>query len=103
MKPKDFDIATDARPEEIRRIFRSCRLIGRRFLIAHVRYGDEISEVTTFRGQITASHERDETGRILSDNEYGTPESDAFRRGFTVTPKTGRASCRERGCQAVEL
>src|SRR3546814_14662239 len=84
MKPKDFDIATDARPEEIRRIFRSCRLIGRRFLIAHVRYGDEISEVTTFRGQITASHERDETGRILSDNAYGTLDSDAFRRDFTV-------------------
>src|SRR3546814_4594950 len=84
MKPKDFDIATDARPEEIRRIFRSCRLIGRRFPIATVRYGDEISEVTTFRGQITASHERDETGRILSDNEYGTLESDAFRRDFTV-------------------
>lgn len=84
MEPKDFDIATDARPEEIRRIFRSCRLIGRRFLIAHVRFGDEISEVTTFRGQITDSHERDETGRILSDNEYGTLESDAFRRDFTV-------------------
>jgi poly(A) polymerase len=84
MEPKDFDIATDARPEEIRRIFRSCRLIGRRFVIAHVRFGDEISEVTTFRGQITDSHERDETGRILSDNEYGTLESDAFRRDFTV-------------------
>lgn len=84
MQPKDFDIATNARPEEIRQIFRSCRLVGRRFVIAHVRFGDEITEVTTFRGPITDSHERDETGRILSDNEYGTLETDAFRRDFTI-------------------
>jgi poly(A) polymerase len=84
LKPKDFDIATNALPEEIRRVFRSCRLVGRRFLIAHVRFGDEIIEVTTFRGLITDSHERDETGRILSDNAYGTLETDAFRRDFTV-------------------
>jgi poly(A) polymerase len=84
LKPKDFDIATNARPEECRKIFRSCRLVGRRFLIAHVRFGDEIIEVTTFRGPITDSHERDETGRILSDNAYGTLEEDAFRRDFTV-------------------
>lgn len=84
IKPKDFDIATSAHPEEIRKLFRSCRLVGRRFLIAHVRMGDEILEVTTFRGPITDSHERDETGRILSDNVYGTLEQDAFRRDFTV-------------------
>ena len=84
IEPKDFDLATSARPEEIRRLFKSCRLIGRRFIICHVRMGSEISEVTTFRGPITDSHERDETGRILSDNEYGTLEQDAFRRDFTV-------------------
>ncbi|MDE0854030.1 MAG: polynucleotide adenylyltransferase PcnB [Nevskia sp.] len=84
IEPKDFDIATSAHPEEIRRLFRSCRLVGRRFLIAHVRMGDEILEVTTFRGPITESHERDETGRILSDNVYGTLEQDAFRRDFSV-------------------
>lgn len=84
IEPKDFDIATSAHPEEIKRLFRSCRLIGRRFMIAHVRSGDEILEVTTFRGPITDSHERDETGRILSDNVYGTLEEDAFRRDFTV-------------------
>ena len=84
LEPKDFDIATNAHPEQIRQVFRSCRLVGRRFLIAHVRFGDEILEVTTFRGPITDSHERDETGRILSDNEYGTLEQDAFRRDFTV-------------------
>lgn len=84
IEPKDFDIATSARPEQMRGVFRNARLIGRRFVIAHVRYGDEIIEVTTFRGAITESHERDETGRILSDNEYGTLESDALRRDFTV-------------------
>jgi poly(A) polymerase len=84
IEPKDFDIATSAHPDEIKRLFRSCRLIGRRFMIAHVRAGDEILEVTTFRGPITDSHERDETGRILSDNVYGTLEEDAFRRDFTV-------------------
>ncbi|HEX4894860.1 MAG TPA: polynucleotide adenylyltransferase PcnB [Solimonas sp.] len=84
LEPKDFDIATNARPEQVRQVFRSCRLVGRRFVICHVRWGEEIVEVTTFRGPITDSHERDETGRILSDNEYGTLEEDAFRRDFTV-------------------
>jgi poly(A) polymerase len=84
LEPKDFDIATSAHPEQIRRLFRSCRLVGRRFMIAHVRFGDEVAEVTTFRGPITDSHERDETGRILSDNVYGTLEADAFRRDFTI-------------------
>ena len=84
IKPKDFDLATSAHPDEIKRVFRSCRLVGRRFMIAHVRAGDEVLEVTTFRGPITDSHERDETGRILSDNIYGTLEEDAFRRDFTV-------------------
>ncbi|TXH05116.1 MAG: polynucleotide adenylyltransferase PcnB [Nevskiaceae bacterium] len=84
LEPKDFDIATNAHPEQVKALFRSCRLVGRRFVICHVRFGDEITEVTTFRGPITDSHERDETGRILSDNEYGTLEQDAFRRDFTV-------------------
>ncbi|HEY0973976.1 MAG TPA: polynucleotide adenylyltransferase PcnB [Solimonas sp.] len=84
IEPKDFDVATNATPEQTRRVFRSCRPIGRRFVICHVRFGDEITEVTTFRGPITDSHERDETGRILSDNEYGTLETDAWRRDFTV-------------------
>lgn len=84
LQPKDFDIATDARPEQVRQVFRSCRLVGRRFVIAHVRFGSEITEVTTFRGPITDGHERDDGGRILSDNEYGTLETDAFRRDFTI-------------------
>jgi poly(A) polymerase len=84
LKPKDFDIATNAHPEQVQQLFRSCRLVGRRFVICHVRFGQEISEVTTFRGPITDNHERDDTGRILNDNEYGTLEEDAFRRDFTI-------------------
>ena len=82
--PKDFDVATSAHPEQVKKLFRSCRLVGRRFVICHVRFGDEVLEVTTFRGAITDMHERDETGRILSDNDYGTLVEDAFRRDFTV-------------------
>jgi len=82
--PKDFDVAISAHPEQVRSLFKSCRLVGRRFVIAHVRFGGEIVEVTTFRGPVTDGHERDETGRILRDNEYGTLEEDAFRRDFTV-------------------
>ena len=84
IKPKDFDVATSAHPEQVKRLFRSCRLVGRRFVICHVRFGEEILEVTTFRGPITDTHERDETGRILADNDYGTLEEDAFRRDFTI-------------------
>ena len=68
----------------LRAVFRTARLIGRRFVIVHVRFGNEIIEVTTFRGAITDHHERDETGRILSDNEYGTLETDAIRRDFVA-------------------
>ncbi|MGH8517855.1 MAG: polynucleotide adenylyltransferase PcnB, partial [Panacagrimonas sp.] len=82
--PKDFDVATSAHPDQVKKLFRSCRLVGRRFVICHVRFGEEILEVTTFRGPITDLHERDETGRILADNDYGTLEEDAFRRDFTI-------------------
>jgi poly(A) polymerase len=86
-EPKDFDIATDASPEEVRGLFRNCRLIGRRFRLAHVRYRDEIIEVATFRArQAEASDDdrRTENGLILRDNVYGTLEEDAWRRDFTV-------------------
>ncbi|MHA7835276.1 MAG: polynucleotide adenylyltransferase PcnB, partial [Algiphilus sp.] len=85
LQPKDFDISTNAHPEQVKALFKSCRLVGRRFVIAHVRFGREVIEVTTFRGALTDSHERDETGRILSDNVYGDDiEADALRRDFTV-------------------
>ncbi|HEY7886067.1 MAG TPA: polynucleotide adenylyltransferase PcnB [Cellvibrionaceae bacterium] len=80
--PKDFDVATNAKPEEIKRLFRSARIIGRRFRIVHVRFGREVIEVTTFRGHHEA--ERSEHGMVLRDNVYGTLQSDAIRRDFTV-------------------
>lgn len=87
-EPKDFDIATDASPEEVRAEFRNCRLIGRRFRLAHVHFGREIIEVATFRALPSDKAEPgrhiDEDGRILHDNVYGEIEEDAFRRDFTV-------------------
>ena len=85
--PKDFDIATSARPEEIRRLFNSCRLIGRRFRLAHIYYGRDYLEVATFR----APHDDDDAGgkvndegRIINDNVYGTLDEDVWRRDFTI-------------------
>ena len=92
-RPKDFDIATNATPDQINKVFRNCRLIGRRFVIAHVRFGPEIIEVTTFRGNdggsigigIGSGGRFVETdGRILRDNVFGSVEEDAERRDFTV-------------------
>lgn len=95
--PKDFDVATDATPEQVKKLFRSARIIGRRFRIVHVRFGREVIEVTTFRG----SHEnpapapkgkridnhqsaQSESGMLLRDNVYGTVEQDAVRRDLTI-------------------
>ncbi len=90
-EPKDFDVATDARPEQVYRLFRNCRLIGRRFRLAHVQFGQEIIEVATFRARGADGEdsdgptvERAEDGRILRDNVYGTIEEDAWRRDFTI-------------------
>jgi poly(A) polymerase len=84
--PKDFDIATNATPEEVRALFRNCRLIGRRFRLAHVVFGREIVEVATFRGSSDdGSGDRHLVdGRLVRDNVYGTLEEDAVRRDFTV-------------------
>ncbi len=93
-KPKDFDIATNAHPEDVKNLFRNCRLIGRRFRLAHVHFGHEIIEVATFR----AHHSKQaapkdnnkigdgviENGRIIRDNVYGSLEEDAWRRDFTI-------------------
>ncbi|UCF87810.1 MAG: hypothetical protein JSV70_05045, partial [bacterium] len=81
-KPKDFDISTSAHPNEIKKIFGNCRLIGRRFRLAHIYFrGGKIIEVSTFR---TISEFSGEEGPITSDNTFGTPWEDAFRRDFTV-------------------
>lgn len=77
--PKDFDISTSAKPEEIKQLFRNCILIGRRFRLAHIRFGKKILEVSTFR---TGDTENDEL--IVRDNEWGTPEEDVLRRDFTI-------------------
>jgi len=94
-KPKDFDVVTDATPNEVRKVFRNCRLIGRRFRLAHVFFGrDKIIEVATFRSsqpeeeaeapQKNGHHVKRDDGLILRDNLFGTPEQDAIRRDFTV-------------------
>jgi poly(A) polymerase len=86
-QPKDFDVATNARPEEVRELFGNSRLIGRRFKLAHVRFGREIVEVVTFRGAADVEHDdrqHAESGRILRDNVFGKIEEDIWRRDFTV-------------------
>lgn len=97
--PKDFDIATDARPGQIKRLFRNCRLVGRRFRLAHLHFADEIIEVSTFRADALSDesdmerpapnnhkprHLKDDSGMVLRDNVFGTPEQDALRRDFTI-------------------
>ena len=82
--PKDFDIATDATPEEVRRAFRRSRIIGRRFQIVHVMMGSETLEVTTFRGTLDEKTKTDEHGRVLHDNVFGSQAEDAARRDFTA-------------------
>ncbi len=85
--PKDFDVATDATPEQVKSLFRNCRLIGRRFRLAHVIYGREIIEVATFRAnEDDGSGDRETVGegRLSRDNVYGTIEDDAVRRDFTA-------------------
>ena len=82
--PKDFDVATDARPEQIRPLFRRALIIGRRFRLVHVMFGQDTVEVSTFRGEDGSSSEKDEHGRVLRDNIFGTQEQDARRRDFTV-------------------
>lgn len=89
LRPKDFDVATDALPEQVRATFSNCRLIGRRFRLAHVHFGGHIIEVATFRGAGAEGDSDgdvlvDDRGRVLRDNVYGSLEEDAWRRDFTV-------------------
>src|SRR5262245_2886431 len=102
-RPKDFDIGTSAHPYQVKRLFKNCWVIGRRFRLAHVRFGTKTIEVATFRRKVTAEElaaaeealaseqqEPPEDGRPSSDrlvhreNTFGTPEEDAFRRDFTI-------------------
>jgi len=87
-KPKDFDVATDAHPDEVKSLFRNCRLIGRRFRLAHILYGRDVIEVATFRGPHegkSPNHaDQNKEGRITRDNVYGSLEEDAIRRDFSI-------------------
>lgn len=89
--PKDFDVTTNATPEQVQKAFRNCRLVGRRFRLAHIMFGKEIIEVATFRGEHSDESEQDQhtskqsqAGMLLRDNVYGTIEQDAVRRDFTI-------------------
>jgi len=90
--PKDFDVATNATPEQIRKIFRNCRLIGRRFRLAHILFRGEIIETSTFRAPAPEEDEdvcentfrTADDGMVTRDNIFGTPEQDALRRDFTI-------------------
>ena len=84
IKPKDFDIATNATPEQVKRLFRRAFIIGRRFQIVHVMLGQEQLEVTTFRGASSDGSPKDEHGRVLRDNTFGEQHEDAIRRDFTI-------------------
>ncbi len=86
MQPKDFDVATDATPDQVNSLFRNSRIIGRRFRLVHIRFGREIIEVATFRSHSSDSpkNELNTEGRILRDNTFGSIEDDAIRRDFTA-------------------
>jgi poly(A) polymerase len=84
VKPKDFDIATNATPEQVKRLFRRAFIIGKRFQIVHVMFGQDLLEVTTFRGTSSANAPKDEHGRVLRDNTFGSQAEDAERRDFTI-------------------
>jgi poly(A) polymerase len=84
IEPKDFDVATDARPEQVKPLFRRALVIGRRFRLVHVMMGPETIEVSTFRAADQQGSEKDEHGRVLRDNVFGSMEEDARRRDFTV-------------------
>ena len=90
LQPKDFDVATDAKPEQVKQLFRRCFLIGRRFRLAHVHFGLDKVEVATFRAGTTPSlfnkkhYLKSKLGMVVRDNVYGTAQDDAFRRDFTI-------------------
>ena len=107
-KPKDFDVATDATPEQVRQLFRNSRIVGRRFKIVHVLFGREVIEVTTFRDshdnqkdqpknrkQASQTSRQSSKGLLLRDNVYGDLKSDAYRRDFTVNALYYDPICRQ--------
>ena len=84
IKPMDFDVATNAKPDQVKRLFRRAFIIGKRFQIVHVMFGQDVIEVTTFRSISDESAKKDPHGRVLRDNTFGEQHEDAARRDFTV-------------------
>src|SRR5437868_11547305 len=84
IEPKDFDLATDATPEQVKPLFRRAFIIGRRFRLVHVLSGPETIEVSTFRGRQAGDDTADEHGRLPTDNVFGNQAQDAVRRDFTI-------------------
>jgi poly(A) polymerase len=84
IEPKDFDVATDARPEQVKPLFRRAIIIGRRFRLVHVMIGQETVEVSTFRTADAETTQKDEHGRVLRDNVFGSQQEDALRRDFSI-------------------
>src|SRR5829696_7538072 len=84
-RPKDFDVATSATPNEVKALFRNCRIIGRRFRLAHVFFGPKIIETSTFRANPREDDDSDTPDLLIRrDNVFGTEEEDAVRRDFTI-------------------
>ncbi|MBB1381736.1 polynucleotide adenylyltransferase PcnB, partial [Shewanella sp. SR41-2] len=88
LEPKDFDVFTTATPDDIKKLFRNCRLVGRRFRLAHIVFGRDVIEVARFRGHHSESNDKvsksNAEGRLLRDNVYGEIDKDAERRDFTI-------------------
>jgi poly(A) polymerase len=84
VKPKDFDVVTNAKPEQIKKIFRRSRIIGKRFKLVHVYVGDETIEVSTFRSKNSSNVMFDDNGRITRDNSFGERDEDANRRDLSI-------------------
>jgi poly(A) polymerase len=110
INPKDFDIATDATPEQIRKIFRASRIIGKRFKLVHVFNRSELIEVATFRSGNNGFNDgnlvTDQSGKIIRDNVWGTLEEDTYRRDFTINalyycPITGKIEDHNRGLKHI--
>src|SRR6267154_883242 len=107
IEPKDFDVATDATPEQVKSHFRRAIIIGRRFRLVHVMFGSETIEVSTFRAYDTGERDTDEHGRVLADNVFGQQHEDAARRDFTINalyydPTTGEVLDYTDGVRDIE-
>ena len=106
LQPKDFDIATNCQPEEIRKLFKNSRIIGRRFQLVHITFPNEIVETTTFRSGKNSNDDSmqiNDGGRILRDNVWGTQEEDVFEETLLLTLSTTTPSQKKLSITQLEL